>query len=162
MKAREGVIDLLNQHLTIELTAINQYFLASEMCASWGFGRLHDRFRALSMDEMKDGQAIIAHILYLEGLPNMQRLNQIRVGQDVPEILQAGLDAERGAVDFLRGAIEHCARVGDYTTRLMFEQTIRDEEEHVDWFETQLDSIRLVGLDNYLAQQLHAAGGSSD
>jgi bacterioferritin len=162
MKAREGVLDLLNQYLTIELTTINQYFLASEMCANWGFDRLHDRFRVLSLAEMKDAQELIAHILYLEGVPNLQRLNQIKVGQDVPETLQAGLESERAAVDFLRGAIDHCARVGDYTTRGMFEETIHEEEEHVDWFETQLVAIRLVGLENYLSQQLHTAASSSD
>jgi len=108
MRAREGVVDLLNQYLTVELTAINEYFLASEMCANWGFGRLRDRFRSLSLDAMKDAQALIAHILYLDGLPNLQRLNQVKVGQDVPETLQAGLDSEREAVDVLRGAIELC------------------------------------------------------
>jgi bacterioferritin len=154
MKAKEGVLDLLNAALTTELTAINQYFLAAKMCANWGFARLHDRFRVLSFEEMKDTEELIEHILYLEGLPNMQRLNQVRVGQAVPELLQAGLDLERGAVEFLRGAIDHCGRVGDYTTRAKFEAMIQDEETHVDWFETQLETIRLVGLDNYLSQQI--------
>lgn len=154
MKAQEGVVDLLNQALTTELTAINQYFLAAKQCENWGLGRLHDRFRALSLDEMKDTEELVTHILYLEGLPNVQRLNQVRVGQTVPEVLQAGLELERGAVDFLRGAIDHCARVGDYTTRAKFEAMIQDEETHVDWFETQLEAIRLVGLERYLSQQL--------
>jgi bacterioferritin len=154
MKAKEGVLDLLNASLTIELTAINQYFLNAKQCDNWGFARLHDKFRALSMEEMKDTEELIEHILYLEGLPNMQRLNQIRVGETVPELLEAGLELERGAVQHLVGAIEHCARVGDFTTRGMFEEMIRDEETHVDWFETQLDTIRLVGLENYLAQQI--------
>ncbi len=103
MRAREGVVDLLNQSLTIELTAINQYFLASEMCANWGFGRLQEQFRSLSLSEIKDAQALIAHIahiLYLDGLPNLQRLNQVRVGQDISETLRAGLDSECDAVDF--------------------------------------------------------------
>src|SRR4051812_15554375 len=113
MQAKEGVIDLLNGALTTELTAINQYFLAAKQCASWGFARLHDRFRQLSFEEMKDTEQLIEHILYLEGLPNMQRLNQVRVGESVPELLQAGLELERGAVEFLRGAIEHCAQRGD-------------------------------------------------
>lgn len=154
MQAKPGVVDLLNQHLTIELTAINQYFLAAKQCENWGFQRLHDRFRELSFEEMKDTEGIIEHILYLEGVPNMQRLNQVRVGESVPEILQAGLELERGAVDFLRGAIEHCAREGDYTTRAMFEETIQDEERHVDFFETQLETIGLVGLEQYLSQQI--------
>ncbi len=157
MQAKEGVLDLLNQHLTIELTAINQYFLAAEMCANWGFGRLREQFRGLSMSEMKDAEALVKHILYLDGLPNLQRLNQVRVGQEVVEILTLGLESERAAVDFLRGAIEHCARVGDFTTRAMFEHMIGDEEEHVDWFETQLEAVRLVGVENYLSQQLSVA-----
>lgn len=154
MQAKEGVVDLLNQHLTIELTAINQYFLAAEMVANWGFGRLREKFRELSMSEMKDAEELIQHILYLDGLPNLQRLNQLKVGQSVPEILQAGLESEHAAVDFLRGAIEHCARVGDFTTRALFEGMISDEEEHVDWFETQIEAVRLVGVENYLSQQL--------
>lgn len=154
MKPKEGVLDLLNAALTTELTAINQYVLAAKMCANWGFVRLQERFRALSFEEMKDTEELMEHILYLEGLPNMQRLNQVRAGQSVPELLQAGLDLERGAVEFLRGAIEHCGRVGDYTTRAKFEAMIQDEETHVDWFETQLETVRLVGLDNYLSQQI--------
>jgi bacterioferritin len=159
MKAKEGVIDLLNTALTIELTAVNQYFLAAKMCKNWGFMRLHDKFRDLSMDEMKDIEELMEHILYLEGLPNMQRLNQVRAGETVPEVLQAGLELERGAVDFLRGAIEHCARQGDFTTRAMFEEMIRDEEHHIDWFETQFEAIRLVGVENYLSQQIVHDGG---
>lgn len=154
MKAKEGVVDLLNMSLTVELTAVNQYFLAAKQCGNWGFTKLHDHFRSLSIGEMKDTEELIDHILYLEGLPNLQRLNTVRVGQDVPEILQAGLELEMGAVQHLREAIEHCARVGDFTTRGMFEEMIRDEEQHVDWFETQLEAIRLVGLERYLAQQL--------
>ena len=154
MQAKPGVIDLLNQSLTIELTAINQYFLAAKMCANWGYERLHDKFRSLSMDEMKDTEELIEHILYLEGMPNMQRLNQVRAGESVEEILQAGLDLERGAVEHLRVAIEHCGREGDFTTRSKFEEMIRDEETHVDWFETQLELIKRVGIQHYLSQQI--------
>ena len=154
MKAKEGVLELLNATLTIELTAINQYFLAAKQCMSWGFPGLHRRFRELSMEEMKDTEELIDHILYLEGLPNMQRLNTVRVGQNVLEVYEAGLALEVGAVEHLRQAIVHCAQVGDYTTRSMFEEMIRDEEEHVDLFETQIDAIRTVGLERYLSQQL--------
>jgi len=154
MRAKEGVIDLLNTHLTLELTAINQYFLAAKMCESWGLARLHDKFHALSLEEMKDAEELVEHILYLEGLPNMQRLNQIRVGQNVTEILQAGLELEQGAVEFLRGAIEHCTRVGDYTTRAKFEEMIQEEETHVDWYETQFEMIKQVGLELYLSRQI--------
>jgi bacterioferritin len=154
MKAKEGVLELLNASLTIELTAINQYFLAAEQCANWGFPRLRTLFRELSMEEMKDTQHIVQHILYLEGLPNMQRLNQIVVGEDVPETIRAGLALEHGAVDHLRTAIAHCAQVGDFTTRAIFEEMIRGEEEHVDLFETQLAAMETVGLERYLAQHL--------
>lgn len=158
MKAKEGVLDLLNQHLTIELTAINQYFLNAKICANWGFSRLHDKFRELSMEEMEDTEKLIEQILYLEGLPNMQRLNQVRVGESVEEMLTAGLELERGAVDFLRQAIEHTGRVGDWTTRSMFEEMIREEEGHVDWYETQFEAIERIGIQHYLAQQLAKAG----
>ena len=156
MKPKEGVVELLNSALTIELTAVNQYFLAATICANWGFARLHDRFRSLSMEEMRDVESLMEHILYLEGLPNMQRLNQVRVGETVPEILQAGLDLERGAVEFLGGAIQHCAQVGDFTTRAKFEDMVQGEEQHVDWFETQFEAIRLVGLEHYLSQHIAA------
>jgi bacterioferritin len=156
VKAKEGVVDLLNTTLTIELTAINQYFLAAKQCESWGFAGLHDDFRRLSMEEMKDTEHLVEHILYLDGLPNLQRLNTIKVGQTVPELLQAGLDLEQSAVEHLRTGIEHCAGVGDYTTRAKFEEMIQDEETHVDWFETQLETIRLVGLDHYLSQHIAA------
>jgi bacterioferritin len=156
VKAKEGVVDLLNTALTIELTAINQYFLAAKQCENWGFARLHDHFRRLSMEEMKDTEGLVEHILYLDGLPNLQRLNALNVGQAVPELLQAGLDLELGAVEHLRAGIEHCARVGDYTTRAKFEEMIQGEETHVDWFETQLETIRLVGLDHYLSQHIAA------
>ena len=154
MQPKEGVVELLNGALTTELTAINQYFLASKQCSHWGFVRLERAFRTLSMDEMKDTEGLIERILFLDGLPNMQRLNPVRVGESVPELLQAGLDLELGAVDFLRNAIEHCARVGDFTTRAMFEEMIQDEEHHVDWFETQRETIGIIGLERYLSQQI--------
>ena len=155
MQAKEGVIDLLNQMLTIELTAINQYFLASKICANWGFSRLEAAFRGFSMSEMKDTDSLVSHILYLEGLPNLQRLNQIRIGQTVEEMLRAGQASEVAAIEFLRGAIAHCASVSDFTTRAMFERMIEDEEQHLDWFETQFDTIARVGLEQYLAQQIY-------
>jgi bacterioferritin len=154
MEAKEGVVERLNGALTIELTAINQYFLAAKQCGHWGFARLERVFRALSLDEMKDTDGLIERILFLDGLPNMQRLNPVAVGESVPEVLQAGLDLELGAVEFLREAIAHCVRVGDFTTRAMFEEMIQDEERHVDWFETQMETIRTVGLERYLSQHI--------
>src|SRR5436305_14720562 len=117
MQAKEGVIERLNGILTNELTAINQYFLHAEMCKNWGVGRLYEKFREYSIEEMRDAQALIAHILYLEGLPNLQRLGTVTVGESVQEDLQADAQQERDAVDAYREAIAHCARVEDFTTR---------------------------------------------
>jgi bacterioferritin len=155
MKAKEGVVDLLNQILTVDLTAINQYFIHAEMCRNWGYERLYHKLRDSSITEMKDAQRIIEHLLYLEGMPNLQRLGTVRVGENVQEHLQLDLEAERSAVSLFATAIAHCARVEDYTTRNILEEMIRDEEEHVDWLETQLETISQVGLQNYLAQQIY-------
>ncbi len=156
MKAKEGVVERLNTILTIELTAINQYFVHSEMANNWGFQRIGAMFRANSMSEMEDAQHLIRHILYLEGMPNLQRLNQVMVGESVKEDLELNLEAEKGAVEALTEAITHCASVGDYTTRNILEGMVREEEEHVDWLETQLELINQVGLELYLNQQIHA------
>ena len=155
MKAKEGVVERLNSILTIELTAINQYFVHSEMANNWGFRRIGSMFRANSMSEMEDAQHLIRHILYLEGMPNLQRLNQVMVGESVKEDLELNLEAEKGAVDALTEAITHCASVGDYTTRSILEGMVREEEEHVDWLETQLELISQIGLELYLNQQIH-------
>ena len=154
MKAKEGVLDRLNDILTVELTAINQYFIHAEMCKNWGFQRIYSRFRQSSLEEMQDAQHLISHILYLEGVPNLQRLNQLMVGESVQEDLELNLDAEKGAVDVLTEAITHCASVGDYTTRSILEGMVRSEEEHVDWIETQIETINVVGVDLYLNQQI--------
>lgn len=154
MQAKPGVIERLNTILTIELTAINQYFVQAEMCRNWGYERLYEKFRNSSMEEMKDTPAIISHILYLEGVPNMQRLNQVRVGENVLEHLQLDLQLEMEVVEALGEAITHCTNVGDYTTRGMFETMIASEEEHVDWIENQLEAINQIGIELYLSQQL--------
>lgn len=154
MQAKEGVIDYLNRILTVELTVINQYVLQSEMFRNWGLERLHEKLRDLSRDEMKDAQKLIAHIIYLEGLPNVQRLGTVRVGETPLENLELSLQSEREAVELLREAIQHCANVGDFHTRGMLEASIVDEEGHVDWYETQLEAIRQVGIENYLTEQL--------
>jgi bacterioferritin len=154
VQAKPGVIDRLNTILTIELTAINQYFVQSEMCRNWGYDRLADKLKHSSMEEMKDTPGIIGHILYLEGIPNMQRLNQVRVGENVLEHLQLDHQLEVEAVEALREAITHCQSVGDYTTRKMFEEMIANEESHIDWLENQLEAIRQIGLELYLSQQL--------
>ena len=155
MKAKEGVVERLNNILTIELTAINQYFIHSEMASNWGFKRVAHLFRSNSMSEMEDAQHIIRHILYLEGLPNLQRLNQVQVGESIREDLELNLEAEKGAVEAVAEAITHCASVGDYTTRSILEGMIREEEEHIDRLETQLEIINTIGIDLYLNQQIH-------
>ena len=154
MKAKEGVVERLNNLLTIELTAINQYFIHSEMASNWGFPGVGKLFRSNSMSEMEDAQHLIRHILYLEGLPNLQRLNQIQVGESVKEDLELNLDAEKGAVDSLAEAITHCSSVGDYTTRSILEGMIREEEEHIDTLETELEVINTIGIDLYLNRQI--------
>ena len=154
MKAKEGVVDRLNNILTIELTAINQYFIQAEMCKNWGFERLYSKFREISTDEMKDTEHLIRHILYLEGLPNLQRMNQVMVGESVQEDLELNLQSEQNAVEVVTEAITHCAQVGDYTTRAMLEEMVRSEEEHVDWLETQLETINQIGIELYLNQQI--------
>ena len=155
MKAKEGVVEHLNNLLTIELTAINQYFINSEMANNWGFQRLGSKFRSNSMSEMEDAQHIIRHILYLEGVPNVQRLNQVMVGESIKEDLDLNLQPEQGAVEALSEAITHCASVGDYTTRSILESMVREEDEHVDWLETQQELINQIGLELYLNQQIH-------
>ena len=155
MKAKDGVIDHLNNLLTIELTAINQYFVQAEMCKNWGFNRIYKRFRDTSIEEMEDAQHLIQHILFLEGVPNLQRLNQVMVGETVQEDLELNLQAELNAVAALTDAISHCAAVQDFNTRGILEGMIHDEEEHVDWLETQLETIRFIGVDLWLNQQIH-------
>ena len=154
MRAKDGVVERLNNLLTIELTAINQYFIHAEICKNWGFERIYNQFRSNSMEEMKDAQYLIGHILYLEGVPNLQRLNTVMVGESVREDLELNLQAETGAVEALAEAIAHCTSVGDYTTRSILEGMIRSEEEHIDWIETQLETINIIGIDLYLNQQI--------
>ena len=156
MKAKDGVVERLNNILTIELTAINQYFVQAEMCKNWGFERIYERFRSNSMEEMQDAQHLIGHILYLEGVPNVQRLNQVMVGESVQEDLELDLQAEQGAVEALTEAIVHCALVGDFTTRSILEEMVRSEEQHIDWLETQLETINIIGVDLYLNQQIRS------
>ncbi len=154
MKAKQGVVNLLNKILTEELTVINQYFLHSKMCADWGYARLESKVRERSFSEMKDADKIIEHILYLEGMPNVQRLGTVKIGETVPEQLKADLAKEKAMVTLLTEAIHHCTKVGDYTTRHMLEEMVTDEDHHIDWIETQLETIKQVGLENYLSEQM--------
>ena len=154
MKAKDGVIDLLNKILTEELTVINQYYLHAKMCENWGYERLHHHVLERSMGEMKDANGVIERILFLEGLPNMQRLGTVKIGETVPEQLNADLEKEKAMVELLTEGIQHCAKVGDFTTRHMLEDMSKDEDEHIDWIETQLETIKQVGLENYLSEQI--------
>lgn len=154
MKAKEGVINLLNKILTADLTAINQYFVHSKMCENWGYERLHHKVRERSIDEMKDAEELIEHILYLEGVPNVQRLNTVHVGETVPEQFKLDLKAEQEMLTILSDGVVHCAKVSDFTTRHMFEDMVKDVDAHIDWIETQIETIKQIGLENYLAEQI--------
>ena len=154
MKAKEGVIELLNKVLTADLTAINQYFVHAKMCENWGYERLYEKVRARSIDEMKDADELIGHILYLEGVPNVQRLGTVHVGETVPEQFKADLKAEQEMLTVLTGGVTHCTKIGDYTTRHMLEDMAKDVDQHIDWIETQIETIKQVGLENYLSEQI--------
>src|SRR5919112_1592316 len=154
MKAKEGVINILNKILTADLTAINQYFVHSKMCRNWGFERLEHKVRARSFDEMKDADELIEHILYLEGVPNVQRMNTVQIGETVPEQLKLDLKAEQEMLALLSEGVVHCSKVMDFTTRHMLEDMAKDVDEHIDWIETQMETIKQVGLENYLAEQI--------
>ena len=154
MQAKAGVIDLLNRILTADLTAVNQYFIHAKMCENWGYERLHHTVRQRSIDEMRDVEALIEHILYLEGVPNMQRLGTVTVGETVPEQFAADLTAEHEMLTLLSEGVTHCAQVEDYTTRHMLEAMVQDVDKHIDWIETQQELIRQVGLELYLSEQM--------
>jgi bacterioferritin len=154
MKGDRKVIEILNDVLTAELTAINQYFVHGEMCENWGYDRLHDVVRKHSIGEMKHAEQVIERILFLDGIPNMQRLGKINIGETVAEQLRLDLGLESEAVERLNKGIESCRELGDNTTRHLLEEILANEEEHIDWIEAQLALIEQVGLQNYLAQQI--------
>jgi bacterioferritin len=154
MQGSPAVIEVLNELLTAELTVINQYFIHSKMCENWGYARLAEKHREESIDEMKDADRLIERILYLEGVPNMQRMNPVGVGETVPEQLALDLEQERAAVERYNRAIALCVAESDNGTREILEGQLRGEEDHLDWIESQLELIEQVGLGNYLAQQI--------
>jgi bacterioferritin len=155
MKGKPEIIDALNEILTGELTAVNQYFLHARMCENWGYKRLWERIRAESIDEMKHADQLIERVLYLEGLPNVQRLGKITVGQTVGEQLKLDLELEKVAIGKLNQFIELCRSLGDNGTRELFEGILVSEEKHVNWLEAQLSLIAQVGEPQYLAQQIN-------
>ena len=154
MKAKEGVVNILNKVLTADLTAINQYFVHAKMCENWGYERLHQRVRERSIEEMKDAEKLIEHILYLEGVPNVQRLNSVHVGESVPEQFKLDLKSEQEMLSALSEGVVHCTKVADFTTRHMLEDMVKDVDAHIDWIEVQLETIKQVGLENYLSEQI--------
>ena len=157
-KADPKLIKSLNEVLTGELTAISQYFVHAKMCKDWGFERLHKKIRHESIDEMKHADMLIDRLLYLGGLPNVQRLNKINIGQTVLEQLESDLALEHEALPRLNEAIALAVQVGDNGTRHLLEEILRSEEEHTDWLETQLELIRQVGLQGYLSEQMKGDG----
>ena len=156
MRGHDQIIELLNEVLTGELTAINQYFLHAKMCDNWGYQRLGGHIRDESIDEMKHAEVLTDRILYLEGVPNLQRLSPLRIGETVTEQFGNDLAVEMAALQRLNEGIALCTRLGDNGTRELLEDILVDEEKHVDWLETQLATIGQIGIENYLAQQLHA------
>jgi bacterioferritin len=156
MEAAPGIIELLNDVLTAELTAVNQYFAHAKLCANWGFDRLAEHNRDESIGEMRDAEKIVDRILYLDGIPNFQRLGSVMVGENVPEQFRLDLDFETAAIARLNEGIATCVATGDNGTRDLLAEILAGEEQHADWLETQLEAIGLIGVENYLAQQLHS------
>lgn len=155
MQGHAEVIELLNEVLTAELTAINQYFVDAKMLSNWGLERLAHKFRDESIDEMRDADELIERILYLEGVPNLQRLGTVRVGEEPVEKFRLAVELERDAIGRLNRGIELCAVHHDNGSRELLERILKGEEESLDWLETQLDAIDRLGEALYLTGQLH-------
>ena len=154
MQGDDEIIELLNEVLTAELTAVNQYFLDSRMLSNWGYERLGKKFYDESLDEMKDADELIERILYFDGMPNLQRLSALRVGETPPEKLSCALELEKEAIERLNRGVALCTTKGDNGTRELLEGILKGEEEHADWLESQLELISQVGEAHYLAQQI--------
>lgn len=158
MKGDKQVLDILNDVLTAELTAINQYFIHAKMLKNWGYDRLASKEREESIDEMKHADMVIDRILFLDGIPNMQRMNKVNVGETVPEMLRLDLEEELRAIKRLNDGVKVCRDLGDKGSEDFLTGILRSEEEHVDWIESQLELIKQVGVEHYLAQQIKKEG----
>jgi len=154
MQGDPEIIEALNEILTAELTAINQYFIHAKMRENWGFAKLAAVARKESIEEMEDADKIIERILYLDGVPNLQRYNPVLVGETIPEQLQLELDTETAAIERYNRSIALAVAKGDNGSRELMEHRLVDEEAHADWLESQLHVIATIGVENYLAQQL--------
>ena len=155
MKGADQIVAALNDVLTAELTAVNQYFIHARMCENWGYQRLWKKVRAESIEEMKHADELIERVLFLEGLPNVQRLSKILVGQTVVEILKNDLEIEMTAIPLLNNGIKTCRDAGDNGSENLLQRILVAEEHHVDWLEAQLALVQQVGEQNYLSQQIH-------
>ncbi len=158
MKGNQEVIDALNAGLTIELTAINQYFISSKMCRDWGLNKLADHFYAESIEEMKHAEEVIDRILYMEGVPEIARYDTIKVGKTPEEQIQFSHDLESKGVATYNAGIQLCLEKGDAGSRDLMERMVVESEDSIDWAETQFDLIKLAGLENYLSQQMRSDG----
>ncbi len=154
MKSKDGILDRLNNVLRAELTAVHQYLLHAALCKNWGYNRLHDHYSHLAQEEMTHSAGLMDHILYLDGTPEAHRLDAVATGKQVPELLAADVAFEIEDLGVLQECVAHCAKVGDFTTRHLLEHMMVDTDEHIDWFETQLRTIKQVGLENYLSEQI--------
>jgi bacterioferritin len=154
MKGDARIIDLLNEVLTGELTAINQYFLHAKMCQNWGYKQLAEHIRAESIDEMKHADMLVERVLFLEGLPNLQRLGKLNIGTTVVEMLQNDLSVENTAIPVLNRGIKLCRDVGDNGSEELLTRILVSEERHVDWLEAQLELVKQLGAQLYQSQQI--------